>query len=38
MEIKGYYLSSVYMGWIESLGIYMKFETEQAYLDYISEE
>lgn len=35
--MKGYYLASVYMGWIEERKQYMPFETEQAYLDYISE-
>ena len=36
-EIKGYYLASVYMGWIEEKQEYMQFESEQAYLDYILE-
>lgn len=35
MMIKGYYTSYSYFGWVGDR--YMRFETEQAYLDYISE-
>jgi hypothetical protein len=37
MEIKGYYLNSVYMGYIPSIGKYWQFESETAYINYIRE-
>ena len=35
MEIKGYYTSYSYCGWVGNR--YMQFETEEAYINYISE-
>ena len=34
--MKGYYISSGYMGFVN--GSYMLFETEGAYREYLSEE
>lgn len=35
MDAKGYFTSSDYWGWVGDH--YMRFETEDAYYDYISE-
>lgn len=35
--MKGYYLNAVYMGYIPSLGKYLQFETEYAYITYMQE-
>lgn len=36
MNIKGYVVSSGYMGYVD--GKYILFATEQEYLDYVEEE
>ena len=38
MVIKGYNNSTGYMGWVEWIGDYMLFASEQDYLDYIEDE
>lgn len=38
MDIRGYNNSIGYMGWVESIGDYMLFASEQDYLDYIEDE
>lgn len=35
MILKGYYTGSNYMGWVGNR--YMKFETEEAYREYMEE-
>ena len=37
MEMKGYYTSNAYMGYIPSIGKYLQFESETAYIDYMRE-
>ena len=37
-EPYGYLVSFGYRGWVESLGRYILFATEQEYLDYIKED
>lgn len=33
----GYLTSFGYKGWLNSIGDYQEFETEQAYLDYLKD-
>lgn len=35
--MKGYYVDSVYMGFIPSVGKYWQFESEAAYKNYLIE-
>ena len=35
--MKGYYTNSVYMGYIPSIGKYMLFESETAYIEFMKE-
>lgn len=35
--MKGYYINSVYMGYIPSIGKYWQFPSENEYRDYIKE-
>ena len=37
MDMKGYYTSNVYMGFIPSIGKYWQFESETAYINYMRE-
>ena len=38
MIIKGYYNHIGYMGYVEKIGDYMLFASEQDYLDYIESD
>lgn len=35
--MKGYYINSVYMGYIPSIGKYWQFESETAYIEFMKE-
>ena len=35
--MKGYYVSTAYMGYIPSIGKYQQFESETAYRNYLIE-
>ena len=35
--MKGYYVDSVYMGFVPSIGKYQQFESEAAYRNYLKE-
>ena len=37
IHMKGYYTNSVYMGYIPSIGKYLQFESETAYINYMRE-
>ena len=37
MDMKGYYTSNVYMGYIPSIDKYWQFESETAYINYMRE-
>ena len=37
-EPYGYLVSYGYKGWVEILGLFILFATEEEYLDYIKEE
>ena len=37
-QTKGYYTNSVYMGFVPSIGKYLQFESETAYINYIREK
>ena len=36
--MKGYVIGAGYMGWVESLGRYILFATEEEYKEYYSED
>ena len=37
-QAKGYYTNSAYMGFVPSIGKYLQFESETAYINYIREK